>query len=137
MLNYLEFKNQYSKDLKVIDVENDDDWLVSYARYVDASLEHYSLIVRHCGGKEDNITVDVVSLEIGKFNALYCSDLLKADRVFIVKSEDFGFTFVGANGKQGEWFNRLGSFLWALVFEQNDNIFGDILLIRNEDFSES
>jgi len=118
------------------DIEVDTNILLLYARYMGDLLNDHSLLVRHCGGDKDNIRVEALRLDIGRFNAQSCTNLLDADRIFIVKNDEFGFTFVAANGKHSEWYNRLGTLMWSLVFGQEDNIYGDVLLIKNEDFAD-
>jgi hypothetical protein len=139
MLNYAEYKNKYLNELRIVGDESksEEDSLLLYAQYIGDKLEHNSLLVKNSGGIENNIQVEALKMDIGQFNAQYCADILDADRVFMVRNDDFGFTFVGANGKQGEWYNKLASILWAVVFKQDENIFGDVLLIRNDDFVDN
>ena len=139
MLNYAEYKNKYLNELRMVGDESksEEDSLLLYAQYIGDKLEHNSLLVKNGGGIENNIQVEALKMDIGQFNAQYCADVLDADRLFMVRNEDFGFTFVGANGKQGEWHNKLASILWAVVFKQDENIFGDVLLIRNDDFVDN
>lgn len=137
MVKYDEFVKKHYKDVVGLNSESGKDDLMvgTYAKYIINELDSVAIKISSCGGDVKKIDVEGVVIEVGKFGALHCCNLLDAENIFVVENQDLGYSMIGANGKDGGLYNKVATYIWCGVFGQENMLYGDILLIKSSEFS--
>jgi len=136
MLKYHDFKRTHLKDITGFsdDPKGYDVLVAFYAKYIVNEAQGRTIRINACGGVAENIAVELIELDIGKFSALHCCNLLSAENIFVVENEDLGYSMIGANGKENEPYNKVATYIWCGLYKQKEMLYGDILMIKSGEF---